>query len=176
MTCVHTLYKNTNIKTKARFQNDQSYIFTYPLKKHKHKHKGLLPKCLVLHMYIPSTKTQTQTQKSVSKIPSLTCVHTFYNSTSINTKARCQNYQYDICTYPLQQRKHKHKVLLKKIPVSHVYLPSTTTQTLAQRFNNKTTSITFVITLYNNKNINTKACFQNSRFYMFKQTSTTTHT
>ena len=40
VTCILTLYKNTNINTKACFQNSQSYMCTYPLQKHKHKHKG----------------------------------------------------------------------------------------------------------------------------------------
>ena len=42
-----------------RCRNYQSYMCTYPLQKHKNKQKGSLPKFPVLHVYIPSTKTQT---------------------------------------------------------------------------------------------------------------------
>ena len=31
--------------------------------------------------------------------------------------------------YPIQQHKNKHKVSLQKIPVLHMYIPSTTKQT-----------------------------------------------
>ena len=120
LTCVHTLYNNTNINTKACFQNSQSYMCTYPLQQHKYKHKVSLQKFPVLHVYIPSTKTQAQTQRIVTKttsltcvnthynktkintkthlkLSSLTCVYTFYNNTSINTKGSFQNFQSYMC-------------------------------------------------------------------------------
>ena len=52
--CAHTFFNNTNIKTKARFQNAQYYMCKYPLQQNKHKQKGLLPKLPVLHVYIHS--------------------------------------------------------------------------------------------------------------------------
>ena len=39
---------------------------------------------------------------------SLTCVCTLYNSTNIITHTCCHNSQSYMCTYPIQQQKHKH--------------------------------------------------------------------
>ena len=47
----------------------------------------------------------------------------------MNTKAHCQYAQSYMCTYPIQQQKHKHKRLLQKLPFLHVYIPYKTTQT-----------------------------------------------
>ena len=62
-------------------------------------------------------------------MPSLTCLHTLYKNININTKAHFQYAQSFMCTYPIQQQEHKHKRLLQKFPVLHVYIPSTITQT-----------------------------------------------
>ena len=59
LTCVNILYNNPKINKKALFQKVQSYMCTHPLQNHKHKHKSSLTKFPFLHMYIPSTKTQT---------------------------------------------------------------------------------------------------------------------
>ena len=55
--CEHTLYNNTNINTKACYQNAQSYMCIEPLQYHKHKQKGYFPKYPVWHVNIPSTTT-----------------------------------------------------------------------------------------------------------------------
>ena len=70
-TCVHFLYNNTNIKTKARSQHYQSSMCTYPLQQHEHKQKVLLLKFPVLHVYIPYSTILTLTQGIVSNIPVL---------------------------------------------------------------------------------------------------------
>ena len=107
LTYVNTLYKNTNINTKACCQKSQYYMrkyplytCTHPLQQQKYKHKVSFPKVPVLHVYIPSTKTQTQ--RLFSKIISLICVHTLYKNTNKNIKNHYQKSQYSICTYPLQ--------------------------------------------------------------------------
>ena len=125
--CAHTLHNNTNINIKARFQNSQSYMCTYPLQKQKHKHKSSFPKCPFLSVYKAFTTKQTYTQCILTKIPSLTCVHTLYNNKNIHTNAWCLNSQAYMCTYTL--KKHKHNVSLPKFSVLHVYIPSTTPQT-----------------------------------------------
>ena len=51
LTCVNTLYTNTNINKKAHCQNIQCYTWTYPLQQHKQTRKGTLPKLPVLHVY-----------------------------------------------------------------------------------------------------------------------------
>ena len=114
----------------------------------------------------PIQQPKHNTQKLVSKIPSLTCFHTLYNNTNINTKARCKNAQSYMCTYPLQQKKHKHKGSLPKlsvlhvlIPSLHVYIPSTKAKKRTRSLFAKITSLTCVHTLYNKTNIKTKACF-----------------
>ena len=56
-TCVHTLHKKKH-KNIGLLKNSQSYMHTYPLQQPKQKQHGLLPKLLVLHVHIPSTKTQ----------------------------------------------------------------------------------------------------------------------
>ena len=114
LTYLHNLYNNTNINTKACCQNTNYYICTQSLLQQKHKHKG------------------TYTQRLVHKITSLTCVHTLYTNTNINTKGCfqnahsymctytlniknintndcCHNAQSYMCTYLLQQHKHKQK-------------------------------------------------------------------
>ena len=80
-------------------------MYAYPQKKHNRKQKGSLPKCTVVHVYIPPTKN------------------------NINTKVCCQKSQSYMCTYPLQQQKHKQKGSLPKCTVLHLYILSTTTQT-----------------------------------------------
>ena len=127
-------YNHKNINTNTWFQNSNSYICTYPLHKHRHKQKHLFPKCQVLHVYILSQPTN---------ITSITCVHTLYNNTNINTNTCCQNYQSYMYTYPLQQQKRKHK---ESMP----YMPS----------------ITCVHTLYSITNINIRVHFQNYQSYI----------
>ena len=100
--CVHNLYYNKNINKKSLFQYSQSYMCSYPLQKQKHKQKGSLPISPVLHVYIPSTTTQSLTERLFDKMTSLTCVHTIYNYQNINTKARFQNSQSYMCTHPIQ--------------------------------------------------------------------------
>ena len=97
-----------------------------PLQIHKRTHKGSLPKFQLLHVYTHSKTTQTQ--RVIANIPSLTCVHAIYNNTSINTKAHCQNDQFYVRTYPLNQYNHEHKVWFPKFPVLHAYIHSTITQ------------------------------------------------
>ena len=80
LTCIHTIYNNTDIHTKASCQNPQSHMCTYTLKQHKHKPKRLLP-----------------------KTSSFICVHTLYNNSNINTKACFQNAQYYVCICHIQQ-------------------------------------------------------------------------
>ena len=58
-TGVHTLYNNTKVNTKACYQNSLSYLCTYPPKENKHDHNVLVRKCVVLHVYLPFTTTQT---------------------------------------------------------------------------------------------------------------------
>ena len=81
-TCVHILYnkKSTNamycfqnskscmctnplskekINTKDPFKHSQSYMCKNPLKQPKHKQKRFLTNFLILHVYIPSTTTQS---------------------------------------------------------------------------------------------------------------------
>ena len=107
LTYVHTLYSNTNKNTMACCKRAQSYMSTYPLQQHKHQHKGMLLKLKFLHIYIPSTTTPTKSQRLVARIPSLTWVHNLYKNSNINTKDGCQNSQSYMCTYTLQQHKHK---------------------------------------------------------------------
>ena len=125
ITCEHDIYNNTNMNKKNRFQNTQSYMCTYYIQQKKHKHKVYLTKFPVLYFYIPSKTIPTQTQRLVTKIPSITCVHnlykntnmntkdcckipslacvhTLYNNTNINTEACCKTYQSYMCTYPLK--------------------------------------------------------------------------
>ena len=59
---------------------------TYPLQQHKQKQESLFLTLSVLHVYIPSTTTQSYTRILVSKIPGLTGVHTLYTNTNINKK------------------------------------------------------------------------------------------
>ena len=68
---VYNLYCNTNIKTKASFQNDQSYMCIYSLQEPKHKHKVSLPKLPVLHVYIPSRTTKHKHKVYFPKYPFL---------------------------------------------------------------------------------------------------------
>ena len=138
LTCVYILYNKNNQKCllpKCPVLN--VYI---PSKQHNHKHKVLLPKLLALHFYIPYTTTQIEKQRLVSKILSLTCVHTLYRNTNIHTKDHCESSQSDMCTYSLPKTIIR---LVAKIP-----------------------NITCVHTLYNNTNINIKACWKHSRYYM----------
>ena len=97
---VHTLYKNTNINTKACCKSAYPCKVSYSLKQNTHTH----------------------TQRLVAKIFILTCVHNLYNKTNINTNACYRNFQSYMCTCPIQQHKHKHKVLFSKMQVLHVYI------------------------------------------------------
>ena len=49
LTCVYSLYNNTDINRKVCCQNNQYYICTYTLQK-KHKQKGFFPKEPALHV------------------------------------------------------------------------------------------------------------------------------
>ena len=60
---------------------------------------------------------------------SIQCAHTLYNNRNMNKKAHFQYAQSYMCSYPIQQQKHKHKRLFQKLPFLHVYIPYTTTQT-----------------------------------------------
>ena len=84
-----------------------------------------------------------------SKVSSLTYVLIYYNNTNMHTKYNFQNYQSYMCTYPIQQLKHKQEGSLPKCPLLHVYITSTTKQKLTQRHVVKMTSPTCVHTLYN---------------------------
>ena len=53
----------------------------------------------------------------------------FEINTNITTKDCWQNSKSYMCTYPIQQHKHKHKVSLPKFAFLHVYIPYTTPQT-----------------------------------------------
>ena len=129
LTCVHTLYNNTNINTKAHCQTLQSYMCAYPLQQQKHKHNGLLPKCPVYHVDIPYITTQTYTEILVFKTPSIIFVHTQYKNTNINTNTCCQHIHPYIVPYSIQEHKHIHKGLLPKYSSLHVYIKCTTKQT-----------------------------------------------
>ena len=87
ITFVHTHSQNTNVTPRIAFQNAQCNMCKYPLQQHKHKDRFSLPKCPVLHVYMPYTATYTQAQNLISKFSSLTCLHTLYNKTNMNTKA-----------------------------------------------------------------------------------------
>ena len=76
----------------------------------------------------PKGKKNIYTQ-DIFQIPSLKCANILYTNKNKNTKANFQSYKSYMCTYPLQQHKHKHKHSLPNLPVLHVYLSSTTTQT-----------------------------------------------
>ena len=128
------------------------YMCTYPIQQQKQEREVSFPKCPFLYVYIPSTKTLAQTQRIVSKmpsltfvhtlfyntninrkyrwkVPSLTCAHTLYNNKNINKKDCSQNKPSYKRTYPVQKSKHNKKSLLfPKWPVLHVYIPSTTRQ------------------------------------------------
>ena len=91
----------------------------------------------------PYTRTQAQTKRFVAKMPSLTCLHTLYYKTNMNTKYRCQNSHLYKCICPLQQQKDKRRDSFTKYPVLHVYL----------QYKKKFT-------------INRKTCFQNSQSYI----------
>ena len=95
---------------------------------------------------------------------SLKCVHTLYNKTSINVKAHFKQSQSYIYTHPLQLHKHKYKGLLPKIPVLHVYIPSTTTQEYTQILIAKITSHTCVHTFSTSVHI----CYNNTPLPKFK--------
>ena len=165
--CVHTLYNNTNINTKAHWQNSHSWMFIYPLQQHKQKTNRMLPKCPVLHVYIPCTKRQISTQHIIAKIPLLTYVHTLYNNTNKHTQSLvCHNSLSCICTYPLQKHKHKHKGSLKKMPILacvHTFYNNANKNT---KLVAKIPRLPCAHTLHNNTNINIKARFQNSQSYM----------
>ena len=68
--------------------------------------------------------------------------------------------------YPLKEHKNTNKLSLPKLPVLHMYIPYTTTQTLTQGLVAKIPSLTCVHTLYTNININTKYRCQNPQSYM----------
>ena len=82
---------------------------TYPIQQHKHKNKGYLakmPGITCVHTLYNNTNINT---KFVYKMTSIACVHTLYINKNIKKRNRFQKDQYYTCTYPLQQRKHKHK-------------------------------------------------------------------
>ena len=106
LTCVHTLYNISTIRTKACCQNTQSYMFTYPLLQHIHK-KYQIAKFPVLYAYIPYTPKKTPD----AKIPSLIYVHTLYTNIDINKNACFQNDKSYMFTYPLNQHRHKQKAI-----------------------------------------------------------------
>ena len=149
---------------------------TYPLRQHRYKHTWSLPKCPVLHLCITSTTTKILQKRFFSKMPSLTYVHTLYNNTNKNTKACFPNSKSYMCTYGPYQHKHKQKCLFPKLPILHLYIPSTTTKSQTQRIVSKRTSLTCVNILYSNKNINTKACFPKWPVLHVYIPSTTTET
>ena len=60
-------------------------MFTYSRQQHNHKLKGPFQKFPVLNMFIPYTRKTSQTKRLFAKMFSLTCVHTIYNNTDINT-------------------------------------------------------------------------------------------
>ena len=71
-----------------------------------------------------------------AKTPSLTCVNILYSKTNINMNVCCQNTQSYICTYPIQQQKHKYlsstapSIKPSKYPITllfHVSIGSTYT-------------------------------------------------
>ena len=95
-------------------------------------------------MHISYTPTKTKTLRLISKATSLTCVHTLYNSTNINTNTPYQIYQYYMYTYPLQQQNIK-KIIIYKLP-----------------------SLTCKHTLNKNTNINTKYHWENYKSSMCK--------
>ena len=66
---LHTLYKDTNITTKAHLQNAQFYIFAYSLQEQKHKTSS--PKCPDLHVYTLSTNIYIYIYLLLSKCPVL---------------------------------------------------------------------------------------------------------
>ena len=103
-------------------------MFTYPLKQRKQKHKRFLPKFPVLHVYIPSTKTQTKTQKLITTITRLTYVHNLYNKTNIRIKDFYRNSQSYMFIEPIQQHKNKLKGLLPKLKILHITITFATTK------------------------------------------------
>ena len=82
----------------------------------------------------------------------LTCVQTLRNNTNINTNADYRNALSYMCTYHLEQHKHKNKGLFPKLPVFHVYTPYTTAQKSTKRLIAKIPRLICLYTLY----INTK--------------------
>ena len=86
------------------------------------------------------------------------CTYSLKNTNKI-TKGCCINTHSSMCKYPIQKHKHEHKDLFTKCPVLHVYIPYKNMQTQTQICFSKTTHITYVNTLYNNKNIKAKALF-----------------
>ena len=112
----------------------------------------------------------------ISKMPSITCVHTLYNNKNINinTKACCKKFQFYMCTYILLQHKHKHNGSMPNFPVSNVYtpslhvvLPSTKTQTITRKILVNISSLTFVNTIYNNPIMNNKFICQNFQSWIY---------
>ena len=157
----HTCYPQTHQKSLIKilsFIQHMCQVELQTLQQHNHKHKVSLPKFPVLHFYMPSTTTKTETQHIVPKIPILICLHTLYNDTNINTIDHCQSSHSYMCTYPLLQHKHKHKCLLSKCSVLHVYIPSKATQTYTQRLVANIPSLACLHTLYYNISNNTNAC------------------
>ena len=57
--------------------------------------------------------------------------------------------------------------MLTKCPALNLYILSTTAQTEKRLFA-QTPSLTYLQNLYNQKNINTKACWKNAQYYMCK--------
>ena len=70
--------------------------------------------------------------------------------------------------YTLRQDIINHKGSFPKFSVLHVFIHSTTTQTLTQRLDAKIPLLICVHTLYNNTNINIKSYFQISKSFMCK--------
>ena len=104
LTCVHTLYTNTDINTNSFFQ---------------------MPSPPFVHTLY--TNTDINTKDHCQNYHYSICTYpTHAQKKHTHTKVHCQYSQSYMCTYPIQQQKHKLKRSLPKFPVLHVDIPYTT--------------------------------------------------
>ena len=94
--CLHTLYNNKNINTKACYINVQSKICTYPILKHIYLKKSRFQQG---QFYMCTYRPQQQKHKQ---------------------KGFSKNSRFYMCTYPLEQHKRPHKGLFLENLFLHV--------------------------------------------------------
>ena len=110
LTCLHTIYNNTNINTNNKDHQYHNYICTYPLQ--QHTQKKLVFKFRSLHVYIPSTKKIIKTKAHFQISWSYMCTYTLQQHKHKHSGS-FKNTQFYMCTYPVQH--HKKYFICQKL-------------------------------------------------------------